>query len=74
MNTGKIIQKCRWSRGLSQDKLSDKSGVPRQTISSVEIQHHSTSVAIFVKLLNAMDYDLVVIDRKKERGQNEAVS
>ena len=65
MNTGEIIQKCRWTRNLSQHKLSEKSGVARQTISNAEINRRSTSVTVFVKLLNSMDYDLAIIDRKK---------
>ncbi len=65
MNTGEIIKKCRWRRGLSQDKLSVISGVPRGTIGNVELNKNSTSVAIFEKILNAMDYGLVVVDRTK---------
>lgn len=63
MNTGRIIQKCRWSRNLTQRQLSELSGIPRQTIGSVELNHHSTSVAIFTDLLNAMGYELIVAER-----------
>ena len=78
MNTGKILQKCRWERGLSQEKLSKISGIPRQTIGSIELNKHSTSVAIFKTLLGAMGYSLVIVDakannEKQKRGNTEAI-
>ena len=67
MNAGKIIQKCRWERGLTQRGLSEISGIPRNTIGSVELNRRGTSVAVFTRLLDAMDYGIIIIDRKKGR-------
>lgn len=64
MDTGKIIQRCRWQRNLSQRELSELSGIPRQTIGGAELNKHSTSVAIFTDLLEAMGYRLVIVDVK----------
>lgn len=63
MTTGEVIQKCRWSRGWTQQKLSDISGVPRQTIGCAELNKRGTSVAILTELLNAMGYELVVAEK-----------
>lgn len=71
MNTGKILQKCRWEKNLSQEKLSRISGIPRQTIGSIELNKHSTSVAIFADLLNAMDYELIVAEKVKDGEQTQ---
>lgn len=68
MTTGEVIQKCRWSRGWTQQKLSDISGVPRQTIGSAELDKRGTSVAILTELLSAMGYELVVA--KKINGEH----
>lgn len=69
MDTGKIIQRCRWQRNLSQRELSELSGIPRQTIGGVELNKHSTSVAIFTDLLEAMGYRLMVVDVKREGSE-----
>lgn len=67
MNIGEIIKKCRRKRGFTQKLLSEKSGVPPATISSVETDARNTSVNTVVKLLKAMDYDLAVVDRRERR-------
>ena len=68
MNTGEVIKRCRRKRGFTQKHLSDKSGIPTATVSSVETNARNTSVETFVKLLKAMDYDLAVMDRRAGNG------
>lgn len=69
MNTGETIKRCRHARGMTQQALSDKSGVSRQTISYAEINKSGTSVAVLVELLKAMDYGLVVVDMREDNGE-----
>ena len=69
MDIGKTIQRCRWSRGMSQRELSEKSGVARQTISCAEINRSGTSVAVLTTLLEAMDYKLIVVDTRNGNGK-----
>lgn len=69
MNVGEIIQRCRWQRDLSQRELSELSGIPRQTIGGVELNKHSTSVAIFTTLLEAMGYRLFIVDERARGGK-----
>lgn len=69
MNTGETIKQCRHARGMTQQALSDKSGVSRQTISYAEINKSGTSVAVLVELLKAMDYGLVVVDMRGDNGE-----
>lgn len=69
MDVGATIKRCRQSRAMTQKQLSEASGVAQQTISCAEINRSGTSVAILTELLNAMDYDLVVVDRREDNGE-----
>lgn len=67
MDIGNIIRKCRRKRGMTQFALALKSGVPPATVSAVETSVRNPSINTIVKLLNAMDFDLAVIDKRKRR-------
>lgn len=66
MNVGSIIRRCRWEKEWSVRKLSEESGVARQTICDTEYGRRNTSVAVLVELLDTMGYELVV--SKKSGG------
>lgn len=63
MTIGEIIKKCRWKKEWSMRKLSEESGVARQTICDAEYGRRGTSVAVLVTLLDAMGYELVVAEK-----------
>ena len=65
MNIGETIQRCRWTRDLTQRELEEVSGIPRQTIGSIELNKRGASVAVFTRLLEAMDYELIIVDKRK---------
>lgn len=77
MTTGEIIKKCRWSKDWSVRKLSEESGVARQTIFDAEYGRRNTSVSVLVELLDVMGYELIVskkINNKAQKYRNtEAV-
>lgn len=67
MTVGEVIRMCRWEKGLSARKLSEKSGVAKQTIYDAEYGRRSTSVSVLIELLDIMGYELVVT--KKINGE-----
>ena len=67
MNVGEIIRQCRWANEWSVRKLSEESGIARQTICDAEYSRRNTSVAVLVELLDSMGYELVV--SKKQVGK-----
>lgn len=63
MTAGEIIRKCRWDKEWSVRKLSEESGVARQTICDAEYNRRGTSVAVLIAMLDAMGYELVVSEK-----------
>lgn len=63
MTIGEVIKNCRWKRDWSMRQLSEESGVARQTVSDAEYGRRGTSVAVFVQMLDAMGYELVVAEK-----------
>jgi len=75
MTAGEIIRKCRWANEWSVRKLSEESGVARQTICDAEYNRRSTSVAVLVTLLDAMGYELIVAEKADgERTQKYRIA
>lgn len=64
MQIGKILQMCRWEKGLSQRGLEEISGVSRTTIGSIETNARGASVTVFAELLQAMGYELAVVEKQ----------
>ena len=77
MTTGEVIKMCRWKKDWSVRKLSEVSGVARQTITDAEYGRRNTSVSVLVELLDVMGYELIVsgkVNNKTQKYRNvEAV-
>ena len=60
-----IIRECRRFRRLTQRQLADRSGVSRQTIWNVEQDNNNTTLYTFEKLLEAMDFEVTIREKRK---------
>ncbi|HAO6187754.1 TPA: helix-turn-helix transcriptional regulator [Listeria monocytogenes] len=58
MEIGEKIRTFREKKGISQTKLSDISGVPQSTISTIEIKSKAPDIYILKKLADALDINL----------------
>ncbi|MEN2666004.1 helix-turn-helix transcriptional regulator [Listeria aquatica] len=58
MTIGEKIKQYREDKGFSQTKLSDISGVPQSTISTIEIKSKAPDIYILNKLANALGIEL----------------
>lgn len=71
MKVGKIIYLCRKRMNLTQNDLAELSGLNRVTLGSWERGRNEPKVGDFIKLLNAMGFDLKIVryerteDKKK---------
>jgi nitrogen regulatory protein PII len=63
MNEKEIIKDAMKERGYNQKMLAEVAGLKRQTNVSEMLRGQSMQVKNFVKLLNAMQYDVVIKDR-----------
>lgn len=63
INASEQIRACRKFRGLTQKQLSQKSGVPKRTISNLELNLSRPNLTTFEALLNAMDFELTITVR-----------
>lgn len=59
IDVGEMIKSCRQFRGMTKKELSQKSGVNRKTIRSIEYGCN-TSVMTFCRLLDAMGFEIDV--------------
>ena len=78
MTLGEVVRQYRKKKGWSVRVLSEESGVARQTITDAEHGRRCTSVAILIELLDAMGYELIVVEKqdgkqKKKRRTAETV-
>ena len=62
MITGELIRLCRKKRKLTLRELGKRSGVTAQMISNIEHGRSEPKVSTFLKILNAMDFDIEVLD------------
>ena len=63
MNDKEILKTARAERGVTQVVLADRLGM-LQTALSANMMRQRMSLGMFTKILDAMDYDVVVVDRK----------
>lgn len=63
-----ILQSARKDRGITQVVLAERLGITQGTLSALLSRPHP-SLNGFVKVLDAMDYEVAVIDRKT--GENK---
>ena len=62
MEDRKILKESRSERGITQDVLAERLHMLRNGLSQ-NMTRQRISLGMFVKILDAMDYDVVVIDR-----------
>lgn len=70
MNEKNIIKEAMKSRGYNQSQLAGAAGLKRQSNVSELLRGKSMRVDSFVKLLDAMGFDVVVKDRNGANRQN----
>ena len=62
---GQSIKTLRKDHNLTQEELAAQAGVTRQTISKLEKGNiDKVSLQVFVKLLNALNYELNITEKK----------
>lgn len=70
--SGHIIRNIRNRIGISQCELASRSHIERSHVIRIENEKHKPSTPIFFRLLNAMGYMVILLDRKRlEGGRNE---
>lgn len=57
-----ILQSARSERKLTQEVIANKTGMKRNAVSQ-SLNRPRISLEMFSRLLNAMDYDIVIVDR-----------
>lgn len=54
-NVGKRIQECRQKAGLTQEQLSEKSGISPKHISRIEQGYHDTHFSVIYKIAKVLN-------------------
>ena len=54
----------REEQGLSQAELAEKSSIKQPAIARMEKNLHSISLGTFIRLLNAMNYKLEIVEKE----------
>lgn len=66
MTEKELLKRAMKIRGITQEELAKKVGYSQQSaINSILNVRPNTRTDILVRLLNAMDYDLVIVDRTR---------
>ena len=65
MNTGQIVRTARENRGLTVMELADKTGLHFTAIYSIEKGKVSPKMDTMLRIMNALDYDLIFNPRYK---------
>lgn len=63
MEEGEILKASIKERSITQVELADRLGI-RQSSLSGNINRRRMSLEVFSEILNAMDYDVAVVDRE----------
>ncbi len=62
---GQTVKKIRQDKKITQSELAGKAGITRQTLSKLERgEIDKVSLQVFVKLLDMLDYQLQIEERK----------
>ena len=61
---GELI-KIRKEQGLSQSELAEKSGNKQQVISRIENKENSPALKTVCSLLNALDYEIQLVPKRR---------
>jgi transcriptional regulator with XRE-family HTH domain len=70
---GQVVKKTRWRRGLTQEQLSDASGIHVNHISGIERGIRSPSVIVLFQLSRGLGISPVEIVEQVETGIRESV-
>ena len=62
MEEGAILKASIKERGINQVELADRIGIRQSTLSD-NINRRRMSLKVFGEVLNAMEYDIAVVDR-----------
>ena len=66
MIAGEIIRMCRKKRNLTMRTLESRSGITAAQINNIEKGKNNPTIGTYLKLLNAMDFDIEIIDLTEE--------
>ncbi len=69
-SVGKRIQECRQKAGLTQEQLSEKSGISQKHISRIEQGYHDTRFTMIYKIAKALNVpiDTFAIDFEEDNS------
>lgn len=67
--SGHIIRNIRNRIGISQCELASRSHIERSYVIHIENEKHKPSTPVFFRLLNAMGYMVILLDRKRLEGR-----
>ena len=70
MTEKEIIRKAMTVRGINQTILADRAKLKRQSNVSEMLRGKSLRVDSLVRLLNAMDFDVIIKDRNGSNREN----
>ncbi len=65
MQLGSLLRGFRHERGLTQRDAGARAGLPQNAISTIETQTRRAGVARLVKVISALDLELVLRARRK---------
>lgn len=71
MTLNELVKECRAKRKLTISKLSEDSGVGRNTIMNIEYGRTNSRFDTFQLLFDAMGYELTVIEKRNIHGKPE---
>lgn len=71
MNEKEVVKAAMAARGYNQAMLADAAGLKRQSNVSEMLRGKSLRVDSFVKLMNAMGFDVIVKDRNGKNSENQ---
>lgn len=60
---GQVLRKIRDYRGITQEELSEKSGVVQDKISKIENNNHNPTLDTIFRILGALNYEIILEER-----------
>jgi HTH-type transcriptional regulator / antitoxin HipB len=69
---GAVLRGHRQTLALTQREVASKVGLLQKTVSAVEIDPSSSSIATLFKLLSALDLEMVLEPKKQVSGSPKA--
>ena len=63
--------KIRNKAKMSQQELANRTGLAQSTIARMEKNLHSASLATFIKILNALNYKMILTEKQQEEKNEQ---